>query len=69
MRSGSFFMIFNAHSEGIDFTLPAEQWGNQWAYALDTAVRVDELDREPVKQGEVVHVTDHAFVLLERLAP
>jgi glycogen operon protein len=69
VRSGSFFMIFNAHSETIEFTLPGEQWGKEWGYVLDTARRDDELDRLPRKPEEVVHVTDRSFVLLERLTP
>jgi glycogen operon protein len=62
-------MIFNAHSETIEFTLPGEQWGKEWGYVLDTARRDDELDRLPRKPEEVVHVTDRSFVLLERLTP
>jgi glycogen operon protein len=68
VRSGSFFMIFNAHSETIEFTLPDEQLGKQWAYVLDTAQADDEIDRVTLKPQEVVHVTDRSFVLLERLA-
>jgi glycogen operon protein len=68
VRSGSFFMIFNAHSESIDVTLPSEQWGEQWSYALDTARHDDELDPRPCKAEEIVRVTDRSFVLLERLA-
>jgi isoamylase len=65
VRSGSFFMIFNAHSEPIEFTLPSEEWGKQWAYALDTARADEELEPVPMKPEEVVSVMDRSFVLLE----
>jgi glycogen operon protein len=68
VRSGSFFMIFNAHHETIDFTLPSDQWAEQWAYALDTARPNVETGTGPSKAGEVVRVTDRSFQLLQRLA-
>jgi glycogen operon protein len=69
VRSGSFFMVFNAHHESLDFTLPADQWGRQWSYVLDSARRDEELDPLPRKAGELLRVTDRSFVLLERTEP
>jgi glycogen operon protein len=67
VRSGTFFMIFNAHSDAIEFTLPADRWGEQWSYVLDTARDEDgALDGPPCKAQDVLHVTDRSFVLLER---
>ena len=68
VRSGRFFMIFNAHNEPIEFTLPADPWGRQWSYVLDTARPESELDARALKSNEVVRVSDRSFVLLERLS-
>ena len=33
----SFLVMFNAHHEPIAFTLPPEEYGEQWVYAINTA--------------------------------
>jgi glycogen operon protein len=38
----SFFIMFNAHQEPIEFALPDAQWGDGWTVALDTAVAAEE---------------------------
>ncbi len=67
VRSDSFFLIFNAHHEPIEFTVPGEGWGRAWEIALDTAS--DDLghDSKPLKPGEQLHVVDRSLVLLHRL--
>ncbi|MDZ7781413.1 MAG: hypothetical protein U5K56_00170 [Halioglobus sp.] len=37
IEDDSFYLIFNAHSEPLEFTLPGKRWGNTWARELDTA--------------------------------
>jgi glycogen operon protein len=32
----SFYVLFNAHSEPIDFVLPNRDWGQRWSVVLDT---------------------------------
>ena len=32
----SFYVMFNAHSEPVEFVLPESKWGEQWTIALDT---------------------------------
>ena len=32
----SFYILFNAHHERVDFTTPAEEWGKGWIKVLDT---------------------------------
>ena len=32
----SFYLIFNAHWEPVEFTLPGERWGKSWSRVLDT---------------------------------
>jgi glycogen operon protein len=65
----SFLILFNAHFEAIDFTLP-ERFGERWVAVLDTA------DTGPIvsgiastavlKAGEPVSVTPRSLVLLRR---
>jgi glycogen operon protein len=38
MRDDSFYLLFNAWEQPIDFTLPAATWARTWALELDTAV-------------------------------
>jgi len=33
----SFLLLFNAHSDPVTFTLPAERFGRSWEVVLDTA--------------------------------
>jgi glycogen operon protein len=32
----SFYLMFNAHHETRDFTLPPRRWGEQWQLIMDT---------------------------------
>ena len=38
IRDDSFLVLFNAHFEAIDFTLPADAYGDEWLVEVDTAV-------------------------------
>ena len=63
----SFYLLFNAHHEPIDFVLPQSDWGERWEKVLDTSELVPDL-RQPrtYKAGEQVHLEDHAGVVLRR---
>ena len=67
VRSDSFFLIFNAHHEPIDFTVPGEEWGREWEIALDTASDGLEYATLALKPGDQLHVVDRSLVLLHRL--
>jgi len=62
----SFLLLFNAHHEDIDFTLPNGDYGLQWAVALDTAV--PQLDAEviSIQGGKTVGVTARSIIVLRR---
>jgi glycogen operon protein len=32
----SFYILFNAHHDRVDFTTPGEEWGKRWIKVLDT---------------------------------
>ncbi len=67
----SFYVLFNAHSEPIDFVLPDGAWGQQWTVVLDT----NEL--QPPDEGRTDRVHDSlqtlkveawSLVVLKRVA-
>ena len=37
MKDDSFYVIFNAHHEPLQFTVPPEQFGKKWIQVLDSA--------------------------------
>ena len=41
----SFYVMFNAHSEPVEFVLPESKWGEQWTIALDTNERARRAGR------------------------
>jgi glycogen operon protein len=65
----SFFVIFNAHHEAMEFTLPPEKFGARWWRVLDTATAESpELRRgrkkEGVEPGSTVNVQGRSILLL-----
>jgi glycogen operon protein len=67
----SFYVMFNAHSEPVEFVLPESRWGEQWTLALDTNELPDHVDVDSVGRslasGERLHVQAWSLVLLRRL--
>jgi glycogen operon protein len=67
----SFYVMFNAHSEPLEFVLPESKWGEQWTVALDTTELPDHVQVETVGRslgaGEKLHVQAWSLVLLRRL--
>jgi glycogen operon protein len=58
----SFLVLFNAHHEGLTFTLPDAEYGEEWLTVIDTAREdVDEAPLEPTWQ---VQVEAHSIVVL-----
>ncbi|HEX6547726.1 MAG TPA: glycogen debranching protein GlgX [Candidatus Dormibacteraeota bacterium] len=63
LRDDSFFLMFNAHYEPIDFTLPAREFGTRWFRVLDTTDSLPRFYRASAK----VPVADRALCLLRRV--
>jgi isoamylase len=68
----SFYVMFNAHSDAVEFVLPESKWGEQWTIALDTNelpdhVEVDQVGRT-LAAGERLPVQAWSLVLLRRLS-
>ncbi|HEY2704333.1 MAG TPA: glycogen debranching protein GlgX [Candidatus Dormibacteraeota bacterium] len=60
----SFLLLFNAHDEAIDWTLPS-QWGDRWEPVLETSG--PQWEGEPLEGGGVLPVAGRSVVLLRRL--
>jgi glycogen operon protein len=73
VRDDSFYLMFNAHHEPLDFTIPEPKWGRRWGLVLDTAEETDymaEGDLGPeLEAGASRQVQPWSVVLLRRTDP
>jgi glycogen operon protein len=60
----SFLMVFNAHHEALDVTMPEAQWGARWLRTLDTADAFNE--GEAVDAGGTTRVDARSVALFRR---
>jgi isoamylase len=64
----SFYILFSAHHEPMEFKLPTCPWGDRWEIVVDTNQPVPDLrEHKDFKAGEEVLVKDHAIVVLRRV--
>ncbi|HXV83887.1 MAG TPA: glycogen debranching protein GlgX [Candidatus Binatia bacterium] len=63
----SFYVLFNAHHEPLQFTLPKRDWGEEWVVVLDTARRTLEEQEERHKAGDEVSVESRSLKVLRRV--
>ncbi|HYD08640.1 MAG TPA: glycogen debranching protein GlgX, partial [Acidimicrobiales bacterium] len=72
VKDDSFLVLFNAHFEPLEFTVP-ERFGSQWSVVLDTAealppsLSVDLDGQRLVKANEAVPAEARSLLLLRRL--
>jgi glycogen operon protein len=69
----SFYVMFNAHHEPLDFRLPPAAFGERWTEVLDTQEHIDEMSEERLGRelapGDEVAVGPWSLVLLRRIQP
>ena len=63
----SFYLIFNAHHEPLDFKLPASKYGKTWELVLDTSKAVTEekkleADTELTAEGRSIVILKHPIL-------
>ncbi len=65
----SFLLFFNAHYEPITFTLPGEEYGESWEWAIDTArpMASQVSDDDSLKAGSELALEARSLVVLRRL--
>jgi glycogen operon protein len=59
-----FYLVFNAHHDPIDFTLPSDDYAEGWTVVVDTA-ELGEVEPVEVKAGETLTVAGRATVVLQ----
>jgi glycogen operon protein len=62
-----FLLLFNAHHDTIDFTLPPEAWGGRWSAELDTAEPLGTPEAAEFPAGGNIRVTGRSLVILQRV--
>ena len=66
----SFYLLFNAHSEPIDFKLPTCPWGDRWEVVLESSEVVPDLrEHREWNAGDAVQVEGHSVMVLRRADP
>ncbi|GLZ04641.1 glycogen operon protein GlgX homolog [Actinomadura sp. NBRC 104412] len=68
IEDDSFLLLFNAHSEPVDFVLPGAEYGERWEFTLDTADPRATGERPRVKARDQVTVADRSLTVLRRVA-
>jgi glycogen operon protein len=64
-----FLMMFNAHSDPVDFVVPPPAYGLEWTVRLDTSVsELSEVDELSWKAGSQHAVESHSVVMLSTTA-
>jgi glycogen operon protein len=61
----AFLLMFNAHHEPLDFTLPAASFGETWDVVIDTTTEVGERQAR-VTAGSTMKVEGRSMVVLSR---
>ncbi len=63
----SFYVLFNAHYDALDFTLPVREWGRRWRKVLDTAsASITPEGGEIYEAGARVRLENRSVVLLQK---
>ena len=62
----SFLLVFNAHHDALDFTLPGESFGRQWEVVLDTAAPDEGEGDRTYGAGAIVRAEGRSVVVLRR---
>jgi glycogen operon protein len=69
----SFYVMFNAHHEPLEFKMPEKKWGRRWDLILNTAEETDHLAEEDLgptlEAGSQMQVAPWSLVLLRRTEP
>ena len=64
----SFYILFNAHHEALQFKLPTCPWGDRWVKAIDTNEPVPDLrEQHEHHAGDEIGVQAHSVIVLRRI--
>jgi glycogen operon protein len=63
----SFYIIFNAYHEPLDYCLPSEKYAERWVKVIDTAANfIAEDSTETYEPGDALKVEGRSVVLLKQ---
>jgi isoamylase len=63
----SFYIIFNAHNEPVDFKLPKEVYAKDWIKILDTSNVKEEDDKTVLMPESMIKINGRSIVLFRHL--
>jgi glycogen operon protein len=63
----SFYVIFNAYHDRLDYTLPPRKYGKQWTKIIDTSKSMMTTEEGSFAAGEVIVVEGRSVVVLKQL--
>jgi glycogen operon protein len=66
IRDDSFFLLFNAWEQPIDFTLPAATWGRSWTVLLDTSANLPSPSGTSYQAASTAPLVGRHFLLMKR---
>jgi glycogen operon protein len=68
VTDNSFYVLFNAHDQALDFTLPDRDWGRRWQKVINTAAAVVAgASGEVHMAGASIRVEARSLMLLRRV--
>jgi isoamylase len=62
----TFYVLFNAHYEPLEFTLPKSEWGKEWVPVLDTTQQVPKEEEQRLRAATTVPVEARSLKVLRR---
>ena len=66
LRDAAFLLLFNAHHEPLDFTLPPASFGESWSVVIDTAMEAGEREGR-FTPGAALAVEGRSVIVLSPL--
>lgn len=62
----SFYIIFNAHHEPLEFKLPSRKYGNNWIKVIDTSIAFVSDENETYSAKESITADSRSIVVLRK---
>lgn len=63
----SFFLLFNAHHEPLDYQLPEQKYGKQWTKVIDTADTAAQETKDTYTFRQAITAQGRSVVVLQRV--
>ncbi len=67
VNDDNFILMFNAHHEPLDFTVPDDYWGEAWAREMDTDLGWAENGEETFQAGDTITVQARSLMVLRHV--